>query len=151
MAENEDVVKAEWYNAITVKVNEIVIEKTSQESINRIRFKTDIGDITYKPRKSVTETEEIAGFKTETVAKKLFTMGEFVKENPMLNELNKNCSNEPQVLVVSYGQITNIDDHNEERKYRYMRDFQWNEIYYATYHKSEENLQKQIERKQKYA
>ncbi len=153
MAQEEP--KREWHNAVKVEVSEVEIELTGKnnEQVDRLRLVTDIGDITYRPRKKSVSRGTLAGFKTSVKNKELFTMSEFVLEFPLIKELNNQTLKKPQELWLSYAQITNTyenenedtgETESEEVSYRYMVDNQVEDIYYEFVHKKDKaNLEKQ--------
>ena len=150
----ENEFKPEWYHCVPVKVEKIVLERTGKngEQLVRIRLETDLGNITYKPKKQQTVIEKLAGFETEIKKTDLFSTSEFITENPLLVELSKNCKEEPQEVILGYGEISRFNDEEGEPDYfKFMMEGQFKSLYYEKYHKTDKsNLEKQKEKKQKY-
>lgn len=142
-----------WFHCVPVMVEKVLVETTPKESkVFRVKLMTDLGDITYKPKKQIEEKSELGGFDTVTQKLELFTMGEFVTNNPLLKQLSDNCKKEPQEIILGYAEISRFDElEQEEVFYKYLTKGQFETIYYEKVHgKDKSNLKKQEEKKEKY-
>ena len=146
---NEQEVVAKWYNAVEVSVEfaELELSGKNGELVHRLRLKTDIGDVTFKPRKKAEVTGELAGFKTKTSTTELYTVSDFLLDFPVFKALSDNCSNGPQTVTLSYAEISGEDG----TIYKFMRDSQAKTLYYSEFHKdTKETLDRQLEKKEKF-
>jgi hypothetical protein len=151
-----EISKPKYFNAVKVEVSKVVLETTTRNEVkfvSRIRLITDLGEITYKPKRQVTKTTEIDGFETEEVITEQLTTTEFRNANKMLVLLNDNAKEKPQEIWLSYAEISRFDEReNEEKFYMYMLRNQFESIYYEKFHKSDKsNLEYQQEKKEKYS
>jgi hypothetical protein len=141
-----DEIKPIYKNAVKVNLTDISIKVTKTEDneilIERIRFKTDIGDITYKPKKDTENIQKIKGLKITETLKERYTLNEFLTEYPLIEIMNNDLENNPIEIVLSYAEFTKEYD-NGEATYRFMRDYQFKTIYYEKFHKDiKTNLEK---------
>ncbi len=142
-----------WFNAEKVTVSKVLIELTgkNKEFVKRVRFETDIGDITYKPKNEIVESGEISGFATLYKKNELMTVSDFVLNNSMAKLLSEESKKKPQQIIISYAVIENTDS-DEVVEYRYLNKSQWEIIYWKDHHGSDTvNLDKQLEMKAKFA
>lgn len=145
----EDEVKTAWFNAVEIEVEQVTLELSgmNNELVHRVRLTTDIGDVTYKPRKKTEVSGKIGGFNTTSSKNELFTISEFSLEFPVFKVLSDDTSEGKQKVTISYGEI--VGDKGEV--YKYMRDAQAKTLYYPKFHKdTKDTLDRQLEKKEKF-
>lgn len=150
---NETERKFRFNNCFEVTVKKIELEVIGKDKlVNRIRFYTDMGEITTKPRLTKISNTELLGFELQEKESSMFTLQDFVINNPMLKMLVENCKKSPQKITISYVETEMLDEQTEEIKiYKFMYDNQFKSVYYEPYHKeNKENLEKQQKAKSKY-
>ena len=150
----QEIVKPKFYYCVPVAVSKIVLERDGKnnELLRRLRMETDLGNITYKPKKRTIEQNNLLGFETESSKVESFLVSEFLIENPMLKELNDSANKKPQEIILSYAEISNIDkETNEEKFYKYLVEKQFKSLYWENYHKdTKETLDIQKKNKETY-
>lgn len=141
----EEEIKPIYKNCVTLVLEDISLKVKKIDEIvflERIRFITSLGDITYKPKKKATRTETINGFKITEDIKEEYTLKQFIEENPFISYLNEEITSGKKVnITLSYAEFTKQYD-NGEITYRFMRDYQFSTIYNEDYHKDTKNLEK---------
>lgn len=146
----QEEIKPIYKNAVKTKVNEITIETRRNTDnnliIKRLRLKTDLGDITYKPKKKIEKKQEIKGFSVIEDETDFFTIDEFLDKYPFIEILAKNSNEKPQEIVLSYAEFTKkYEDNDKEVTYRFMRDYQFETVYYPEVHSTDKRLKKMEE------
>lgn len=147
----EEPLKINWTFAVPVKVSSVVLERTMDKKyIKRVRFETDLGNITYKPKIRETETEGLAGYKLETEKNKLLEVATFIADNPMLSQLAKDSTKEnPKEIWLSYGEIERFNDLTQETEiYRFLSKSGFTGIYYDGFHQNDELKHKMLKLKE---
>ncbi len=143
--------KPQYRNEVDLIVENVILELTgkNKEWLRRIRFVTkNEGEITYRPKKPLTETGTLGVFDTVHSKTELYGVDEFVKLNPFLEVLAKNCKDKPQKIVGGFSESFSIPEGDEEKVlYKFFRVWNLDEIYYKEFHKEDtSNLDKQKER-----
>jgi len=117
-----------------VEITAIFLEK-NKELLNRVRLETkDNGDMTYKPKKELKISSQIAGFNAVETEREEMTVAEFITNNEWLVQLNKNLENSPQVVTCTYQMVNRWDDiENKEIWNSYFMGWSWDSIYYLPF------------------
>lgn len=144
----DDKTKRKWYQAVKVMVTNVVLVKNpkNEEELKAVKFYlADNREVLYYAKNEETTTGILNGFETELTTKPNYLLPEFVVSNKMLIELNKACKKEQQELVMTFQER----EFNEEIYYSMFKN-QFESIYFKEFHKTDENLQKQLTAKKKY-
>jgi len=147
-----------YCNAKTVTIHKVEIEKSKYSRgqeilIGRIRLSTDVGDITYKPKKEVTNNSNIAGLDIVSTETEEYSLTEFLMNNTFIKQLaiatKDNLSVEAVVSYTEFGK--HIESEDQVVYYKFMRNYQFESIYVEQIHKDDKtNLKAQQERANKH-
>lgn len=153
MEETKDYEKPRYLAPQPVMVNKVLLETTgkNKEYVERVRLLTDIGDITYKPKKIVSVTDTSGEIEEVYTEPKLFLKTEFLTNNKKLVVLAKNCKNEPQEIWITPIEIGRFNDIEQEVLfYKYLSRNNWESLYYDRVDKTDKLKKQQIEKAEKH-
>lgn len=151
---SEEELRPKYRYAKKVLVSKIVLEvsRVNEDQINRVRLVTNLGDITYKPKKTKTELKESKGFEIEREIADVFTIEDLEDEYPVLFALAKDVKKEEREITLTYVEKDFYNEREETTQtYRFLRDSHIETLYYDGFHKNTDNIKKQQELKKKYS
>lgn len=153
MSEQNEI-KPRYSHAVKAYVSKVTLELFGKNSefVNRVRLDTDLGSITHRPKKRIEELSKVSGFDTVSRKTEMMTVNEFIAEYPEMKKLNELAKNEPQLVHLSFVEIMGDKDSDDDDEiwYKFMRDYQFKNIYCPALDTNNEKLQIQLDWAKKF-
>lgn len=155
MERNEELEKPIYRYAVPVIVERVVLETplNNTNAIKRIRFETNLGNITHKPKKTKLVTRKDSVFELETQESDIVTTEDLLQMCPCLKELAKDIEEKPRDVILTYVEQSFYNEREQEYEtYMFMKPKHFQSLYYENYHKKDKtNLEIQKNLQKKYS
>ena len=143
--------KYKYCEKVKLELIKVKLHDTEKELVERIRFVTNIGDITHKPRKVIKTETNKNGLVLVNETTERYSIDELRKEFPFFNAMIENLREGKQELTLSFCEFTSYNEKDDEEIfYKFMRKGQWNNIYYPAFDKNDDKLKEQETWRLKY-
>lgn len=143
MENGKENIKYKYHHCQNVLVEKVSVELDEKtQDVKRLRFKTDVGDITFKPKIDVKLSKEKSGIMIESKDTQMYKLDQFIKEFPIVPMIAMETKKKGQVVTLSYTEMVKHDDNaDDDVSYKYMSVGQFTRMYYEKFHRdNKENL-----------